>query len=142
MASKEQSIMRINETLNEIEDIFSIFDDPKDRFAQLMDIAKETEGLSDNERIDNAKVSGCTSQAWVICEKRDKNYFFKCDSDALIVKGLLALLCKIYSGHESKEIQAVNHADILKTVGLSGLISIQRTNGFASAVTKIHEMST
>ena len=45
MASKEQSIMSINETLNEIEDIFSIFDDPKDRFAQLMDIAKETEGL-------------------------------------------------------------------------------------------------
>ena len=134
--------MKINTKLNEIEELFSIFDDPKDKLAQLMDIAKESESMTDFERTDEAKVSGCTSQAWVICEKRDKNYFFKCDSDALIVKGLLALLCKIYSGHESKEIQAVNHADILKTVGLSGLISIQRTNGFASAVTKIHEMST
>ena len=134
--------MKINTTLNEIEELFSIFDDPKDKLAQLMDIAKESESMTDLERTDEAKVYGCTSQAWVICEKRNKNYFFKCDSDALIVKGLLALLCKIYSGHESKEIQAVNHADILKTVGLSGLISIQRTNGFASAVTKIHEMST
>jgi len=133
--------MNINTTLNEIEELFSIFDDPKDKLAQLMDIAKESEGMTDLERTDSAKISGCTSQAWVICEKRDKNYFFKCDSDALIVKGLLALLCKIYSGHQSKEIQAVDHADILKTVGLSGLISIQRTNGFASAVTKIHEMS-
>ena len=133
--------MKINNTLNEIEELFSIFDDPKDRFAQLMDIAKDSEGITDIERTEKAKVSGCTSQAWVICDKRDNNYFFKCDSDALIVKGLLALLCKIYSGHESKEIQAVSHADILKTVGLSGLISLQRTNGFASAVTKIHEMS-
>jgi cysteine desulfuration protein SufE len=133
--------MKINNTLNEIEELFSIFDDPKDRFAQLMDIAKDSEGIADSERTEKAKVSGCTSQAWVICDKRDNNYFFKCDSDALIVKGLLALLCKIYSGHESKEIQAVSHADILKTIGLSGLISLQRTNGFASAVTKIHEMS-
>jgi len=133
--------MKINNTLNEIEELFSIFDDPKDRFAQLMDIAKDSEGITDIERTEKAKVSGCTSQAWVICDKRDNNYFFKCDSDALIVKGLLALLCKIYSGHESKEIQAVSHADILKTIGLSGLISLQRTNGFASAVTKIHEMS-
>tara|TARA_B100000902_G_C26811265_1_gene669305 strand:+ start:202 stop:606 length:405 start_codon:yes stop_codon:yes gene_type:complete len=133
--------MNINTTLNEIEELFSIFDDPKDKLSQLMDIAKESEGLTDLERTDSAKISGCTSQAWIICEKQDKNYFFKCDSDALIVKGLLALLCKIYNGHESKDIQAVDHAEILKTVGLSGLISIQRTNGFASAVTKIHEMS-
>ena len=74
-------------------------------------------------------------------KKQDDKYFFKCDSDALIVKGLLSLLCKIYSGHKSKDIQAVSHADILNKVGLSGLISVQRTNGFASAVSKIHEMS-
>ena len=134
--------MTIQETLQDLNDLFSIFDNPKDKFIQLMDMAKESEGLPDSEKTEHNMIYGCTSQAWVICEKRDKNYFFKCDSDALIVKGLLALLCKIYSGHESKEIQAVNHAAILKTVGLSDLISIQRTNGFASAVTKIHEMST
>ena len=76
-----------------------------------------------------------------MCIRDSDKYFFKCDSDAMIVKGLLSLLCKIYSGHKSKDIQAVSHADILNKVGLSGLISVQRTNGFASAVSKIHEMS-
>ena len=133
--------MNIQNTLDEIEDLFSIFDDPKDKFSQLMDIAKESNGIPESDKSDKSKVSGCTSQAWVICEKEDDNYFFKCDSDALIVKGLLSLLCKIYSGHKSKDIQAVSHADILNKVGLSGLISVQRTNGFASAVSKIHEMS-
>ncbi len=133
--------MSIQNTLDEIEDLFSIFDDPKDKFSQLMDIAKESNGIPESDKSDKSKVSGCTSQAWVICEKENDNYFFKCDSDALIVKGLLSLLCKIYSGHKSMDIQSVNHVDILNKVGLSGLISVQRTNGFASAVTKIHEMS-
>ena len=133
--------MIIQNTLNEIEDLFSVFDDPKDKLSQLMDIAKESDGIPESDRSDKSKVSGCTSQAWVICEKKGDNYFFKCDSDALIVKGLLSLLCKIYSGHKSKDIQSINHAEILNKVGLSGLISVQRTNGFASAVSKIHEMS-
>ena len=84
---------------------------------------------------------GCTSQAWIISEKRDDNYFFTCDSDALIVKGLLSLLCKIFSGQKSEEILSISHSDILNSIGLSGLITVQRTNGFASAVKKIHEMS-
>jgi len=134
-------MMFIQNTLDEIEDLFSVFDDPKDKLSQLMDIAKESDGIPESDRNDKSKVSGCTSQAWVICEKKGDNYFFKCDSDALIVKGLLSLLCKIYSGHKSSDIQSVNHEDILNTVGLSGLISVQRTNGFASAVNKIHEMS-
>ena len=133
--------MSIKQTLTEMEDLFSIFDDPKDKFSQLMDIAKESSGIPENDRNDKSKVSGCTSQAWVVSKKQGEKYFFKCDSDALIVKGLLSLLCKIYSGHKSKDIQSVNHADILNKVGLSGLISVQRTNGFASAVSKIHEMS-
>ena len=102
---------------------------------------KESSGIPESGRNDKSKVSGCTSQAWVVSEKQGDKYFFKCDSDALIVKGLLSLLCKIYSGHKSKDIQSVNHADILNKVWLSGLISVQRTNGFASAVSKIHEMS-
>ena len=68
-------------------------------------------------------------------------FIFKCDSDALIVKGLLALLCKIFSGHTSKEIQSINHTKILDLVGLSGAISVQRTNGFSSAVEKIHRLT-
>ena len=118
--------MSIQQSMSDIEDLFSIFDDPKDRLAQLMDIAKE---------------SGCASQAWVIGRKIGNNYVFRCDSDALIVKGLLSLLCKIFSGHEAIEIHSLDHSKILNLVGLSGSISVQRTNGFASAVDKIHKIS-
>ena len=133
--------MSIRKSMSEIEDLFSIFDDPKDKFAQLMDIANESEGIPVSERTEKAKVYGCASQAWVIGEKSMNNFIFRCDSDALIVKGLLALLCKIFSGHEPKEIQSLDHSKILDLVGLSGSISVQRTNGFASAVEKIHKMT-
>ena len=71
--------MSIKHTLIEIEDLFSIFDDPKDKFSQLMDIAKESSGIPKSGRNDKSKVSGCTSQAWVVSEKQGDKYFFKCD---------------------------------------------------------------
>ena len=55
--------MSIQKTINEIEDLFSIFDDPKEKFAQLMDIAKEYEGIPEKERTEKTKISGCASQA-------------------------------------------------------------------------------
>ena len=133
--------MSIQKTIKDIEELFSIFDDPKEKFAQLMDIAKQYEGIPAKEKTEETKVSGCASQAWVIGEKTGDGYIFKCDSDALIVKGLLSLLCKVFSGHNSKEIRSIDHSKILESVGLSGSISVQRTNGFASAVNKIHKIS-
>ena len=133
--------MSILDTMSDIEDLFSIFDDPKDKFAQLMDIAKEFDGIPTNEKTAEAKVPGCASQAWVIGKKVKDIYVFNCDSDALIVKGLLSLLCKIFSGHNAKEINSVDHSKILEMVGLLESISVQRTNGFANAVDKIHRIA-
>ena len=133
--------MSIQKSMSDIEELFSVFDDPKDKLAQLMDIAKESEGIPINERTEETRVYGCASQAWVIGEKIGHNYVFRCDSDALIVKGLLSLLCKIFSGHKAMEIHSLDHSKILELVGLLGSISVQRTNGFASAVDKIHKIS-
>ena len=133
--------MSIQQSMSDIEDLFSIFDDPKDRLAQLMDLAKESEGIPVSERTEETRVYGCASQAWVIGRKIGNSYVFRCDSDALIVIGLLSLLCKIFSGHEAIEIHSLDHSKILNLVGLSGSISIQRTNGVASAVDKIHKIS-
>ena len=105
--------MSIEKTLNDIEDLFNIFDDPKDKLSQLMDIAKDYDGIPEVQRTDQSKIPGCTSQAWILSEKKDDNYFFTCDSDALIVKGLLSLLCKIFSGQKSEEILSISHSDIL-----------------------------
>ena len=130
--------MTVQETLQDLNDLFSIFENPKDKFIQLMDMAKESEGLPDSEKTDHNKIYGCTSQAWVVGDRGDNSTFiFRTESDAMIVKGLLVLLEKIFSGKPVDEILSVSSADILNSVGLDGAITSQRTNGFSSAVEKI-----
>ena len=126
--------MTIQDTLQELNELFSIFDDPKEKFIQLMDMAKESEGLSESERTEENKVYGCTSQAWVLMDKQE-------DSDAMIVKGLLTLLVKILYGQTASEIRSVDGSVILNSIGLLGAVSNQRTNGFSSAVEKIQQLA-
>jgi cysteine desulfuration protein SufE len=130
--------MTVQESLQDLNDLFSIFDNPKDKFIQLMDMAKESEGLPDSEKTDYNKIYGCTSQAWAVGDRGDNSTFiFRTESDAMIVKGLLVLLEKIFSGKPVDEILSVSSADILNSVGLDGAVTSQRTNGFSSAVEKI-----
>ena len=130
--------MSVQKSLSDLNDLFIIFDDPKDKFVQLMDMAKESEKLTEIEKIDSNKIYGCTSQAWVVAEDNgNETYRIKTDSDALIVKGLLTLLEKIFSGQPVNEILSINSMDILKSVSLDGIITSQRTNGFSNAVEKI-----
>ena len=134
--------MSIRDTFQELNELFSLFDNPKDKFVQLMDMARESAGLTENEQTEQNKIYGCTSQAWVVAEAAtDGTYQFRTDSDALIVKGLLNILERIFNGHSSTEIRSVNGNTVLDSVGLGGSISSQRTNGFASAIQKIQEIA-
>ena len=130
--------MGVQKSLQDLNDLFIIFEDPKDKFVQLMDMAKESEKLTEIEKTDINKINGCTSQAWVVAEDNgNETYRIKTDSDALIVKGLLTILEKIFSGEPVDEILSINSIDILKSVGLDGIVTSQRTNGFSNAVEKI-----
>ncbi len=134
--------MTIQESMSELATLFAIFDNPKDKFVQLMDMARESASLTENEQTEQNKIYGCTSQAWVVAEAAaDGTYQFRTDSDALIVKGLLNILERIFNGHSSTEIRSVNGNRVLDSVGLGGSISSQRTNGFASAIQKIQEIA-
>ena len=134
--------MTIQDTLQELNKLFSIFEDPKEKFIQLMDMAKESEGLSESERTEENKVYGCTSQAWVLMDKQeDSTFYFRTDSDAMIVKGLLTLLVKIFNGQTASEIRSVDGSVILNSIGLLGAVSNQRTSGFSSAVEKIQQLA-
>ena len=138
MARKSQ-LMNIQEQLNELGEIFMLFEDPKDKFVQLMDMAKESEKLNANEKIDVNKISGCTSRAWVVADSNGNDtYSFRTDSDALIVKGLLTILEKIFTNQDVDDILKMTSQDILRSIGLEKIITSQRTNGFSSAVEKIH----
>ena len=132
----------IEQELDNLYDLFSIFDDRKDQFIQIMDMAKESNSLSDEYKTDHNKISGCTSQAWVIAKKNeDKTYNFYTDSDSLIVKGLLSILATIFNGQNVNDIQKYNSEIILEKLGLKNVISGQRTNGFSNAVEKIKKLA-
>lgn len=133
--------MSIKTELNNLRETFMLFEDPKDKFVQLMDMAKESGRLSEMEKIDANKIHGCTSQAWVIADSNgDNTYTFRADSDALIVRGLLTILERAFTGQPIDEILAMNSNDILYEVGLDKSITSQRTNGFSSAVVKIQDL--
>ena len=117
--------MTVQETLQDLNDLFSIFDNPKDKFIQLMDMAKESGGLTESEKTEKNKIYGCTSQAWVVGDRGDNTTFiFRTDSDAMIVKGLLILLEKIFSDKPVNEILSVDSTDILNSVGLNGAVTL------------------
>ena len=102
-----------------------------------MDLAKDTASLSAEERVEENRIHGCTSQAWVVKEKTNGHYSFRTDSDAMIVKGLLSLIERSFNGHTKAEISDIDGGQFLESVGLGRSISSQRTNGFSSAIHKI-----
>tara|TARA_S200000501_G_scaffold360887_1_gene388483 strand:- start:10889 stop:11296 length:408 start_codon:yes stop_codon:yes gene_type:complete len=131
--------MDMQQQLTSLKELFMLFEDPKDKFVQLMDMAKESEQLKENEKVEQNKINGCTSRAWVVTEQNsDDTFTFRADSDSLIVKGLLTILEKVYSGQTADNILSINSSDILYSIGLDKTITSQRTNGFSSAVQKIH----
>ena len=131
--------MNMQQQLTSLRDLFMLFEDPKDKFVQLMDMAKESEQLKENEKVEQNKINGCTSRAWVVTEQNgDDTYTFRTDSDSLIVKGLLTILEQVFSGQSADNILSINSNDILYSIGLDKTITSQRTNGFSSAVQKIH----
>ena len=131
--------MNMQQQLTSLRELFMLFEDPKDKFVQLMDMAKESEQLKESEKVEQNKINGCTSRAWVVTEQNgDDTYTFRTDSDSLIVKGLLTILEKVFSGQNADNILSINSSDILYSIGLDKTITSQRTNGFSSAVQKIH----
>ena len=131
----------IEAEISSLRETFEIFDNPKDKFVQLMDMAKDQKPFKQKDRVESNKIYGCTSQAWVVAKNNgDTTFSFRTDSDALIVKGLLQILEKVFNNKTSDEILSVDSQYILQSIGLEGSVTSQRNNGFASAVEKIHKL--
>ena len=131
--------MSINSRIKEIEDMFLVFDDPMDKYIQIIEFGKKNFGLNEEEKNETNRIYGCTSLAWVKTEKNGTLYSIKTDSDTFIVKGLLNILEFIISNSEKDEINKLKIEDILLKIGLENSITSQRTNGFLSAVEKIKQ---
>lgn len=127
-------------TLETIISDFELLDDWEDRYRYIIDLGRELEPLPEAAHSDANKVAGCVSQVWLETTKgdgADPVVSFKGDSDAHIVRGLVALVIAIYSGHKASEIERTDAMAVLKTLGLDQHLSPQRSNGLKSMVQRI-----
>ena len=128
-------VTSVQNILGEIRDTFALFDDPLDRFIQLIDMGKSSQALSDDFKIDVNIIKSCTSRAWMVISSTENSvYSIKTDSESHIVKGLLSILEKIVEGSTSDDIMMLDGIQILDSIGLGKRITSQRTNGFIGAV--------
>ncbi len=125
----------------ELIDDFSLFDDWEGKYSYLIDIGKNLPNMPKDEKIEENIVKGCVSQVWMILTIKDNKIHLKADSDAQIVRGLIALLIKIYDGLDICEIKNINMNDIFSQIGLDKHLSPNRRNGFFAMVEKIQNLT-
>ena len=125
------------DNIQDMIDDFQFLDDWEDRYMHVIDMGKSLPELTYEERNETNKVRGCASQVWLITEKTGDRFTFRGDSDAHIVKGLVAIVIEIYSGRIASEILSLDAKTILEQLGLSEHLSTQRTNGLASMIERI-----
>ena len=123
----------INEKQDEIIDEFSGFDDWLDRYQLLIDLGSEQPALDEQYKTDNNLIEGCQSRVWLQADYADGKVFFRAESDALIVKGIVALLIKVYSGHTPDEILG-SEPYFVEAIGLKEHLSPTRSNGLLSMI--------
>lgn len=126
----------INELQDEVVEEFSDFDDWMDKYQMLIDLGNDLETLDDKYKTEQNLIDGCQSRVWVQCDYTDGKLVFTADSDALIVKGIIALLIQVLSGHTPKEILDADLYFIDK-IGLRDHLSPTRSNGLLAMVKQI-----
>ncbi|MBO5548161.1 MAG: SufE family protein [Prevotella sp.] len=125
--------MTINEIQDEIIDEFSGFDDWMDKYQLLIDLGNEQAPLDEQYKTEQNLIDGCQSRVWLQADYEDGKIRFTAESDALIVKGIVALLIRVLSGHTPKEIL---DADLyfIEEIGLKEHLSPTRSNGLLAMV--------
>jgi cysteine desulfuration protein SufE len=123
----------IAETEKEIVEEFDLFDSWDDKYEYIIDLGKKLPVLEDQYKLDENKVRGCQSTVWLVADYKDGKLFFKADSDAVIVKGLISMLIRVLSGHTPDEII---HArlDFIQQIGMTTHLAQTRSNGLLSMV--------
>ena len=128
--------------IDEIIGNFSVLDDWDDRYRYLIELGRELSPLPEAARSDANKVQGCASQVWLDTTVQPNGadgpvLHFEGDSDAHIVRGLIAILFALYSGKAAKHILATDATELFETLGLREHLTPQRSNGFRSMVDRI-----
>jgi cysteine desulfuration protein SufE len=112
---------------------FAGLSDWEERYKKLIEFGKSLPELPPEKRLEDYKVKGCQSQVWIHARLEDGRVIFEADSDALLVRGLVALLLRVYSGATPQEILTVP-PDFVKDIGLESKLSPSRANGLVSMI--------
>lgn len=127
--------------INEIIENFGFLEDWEDRYRYLIELGKDLPQLSESETTEDNRVKGCASQVWVVTSVDHSGLepvlSFKGQSDAHIVKGLVALTLALYSGKTAREILSIDALDLFRRLGLAEHLTPQRSNGVRSMVERI-----
>jgi cysteine desulfuration protein SufE len=131
------------QTLAQIIDDFAFLDEWEDRYRYVIELGKALPELPESDRTAENKVQGCASQVWLVSHAADDSadpvMTFEGDSDAHIVRGLVAIVLATYSGKRASEIAATDAIDTFDQIGLVEHLSSQRANGLRSMVKRIRE---
>jgi cysteine desulfuration protein SufE len=125
--------LSIPETEKEIVEEFALFDSWDDKYEYIIDLGKKLEPLEDQYKKDENKVRGCQSTVWLVADSRDGKLFFKAESDAIIVKGLISMLIRVLSGHTPDEIIGAP-LHFIQQIGMTTHLAQTRSNGLLSMV--------
>lgn len=128
--------MTINEIQDEVIEEFADFDDWMDKYQMLIDLGNDLGTLDEKYKTEQNLIDGCQSRVWLQCDYVDGKLEFSAESDALIVKGIIALLIRVISGHTPEEIR---DADLyfIEKIGLKDHLSPTRSNGLLAMVKQI-----
>lgn len=123
--------------IDELIENFELLDDWEDKYRYIIDLGNGLEPLDEQFKTEEWKVRGCQSQVWLLPSRQGDKIHFRGDSDAMIVKGLMAIVLMIYSDKSPSEIKAVAVEDIFAKLGLSEHLSPSRRNGLIAMTEKI-----
>ena len=131
----------MTETIAALKEDFSLIDEWEDRYRYVIELGRALPPLDEAERTARNKVQGCASQVWIAVREEKNGHeprlSFTGDSDALIVKGLIAIIFRLFSGRPASEILATDAGALLDELGLREHLTPQRSNGVASMVARI-----
>ncbi len=134
--------MPIEDKINHFKKEFDIGTDWEKKYEKIIELGKQWPGLTDAEKVEDLKVKGCQSQVWIKAElSPEKKIIFKGDSDALLVKGLVALALTIYS-NETPDTILKTEPNFLKEIGFDSGLSPSRSNGLYSMIKQIKYYAT
>lgn len=125
---------------NEIIEDFSMFDDWLDKYEYIIELGKSLDAYPEDLKTDDRLVKGCQSRVWVDFKVKDGRIWFRADSDAIITKGIISLLVKIYSGRTPAEILSSDFS-VVEKIGLKENLSPTRANGLVSMIGMIREIA-